>query len=310
MIRRGALPEWLLAASGIEAPVRRAYREAVRRYAAKQWVTGISVSRKEKDGRLTRTTTPVIAIHVRRKRELSKTSRLRIPAEILGVPTDVIHGDYRRASNGHGGAATALAPGASVSCTRGSAGTMGAVVRRQSDGSRCLLTAGHVLRECGKCKKGAAIVHPGRADAPPGGATDVAKLADVHLGLDTGTAVLLPAVTAQNVALLSGVRITSPLVPAIDTVLEKSGRTTGVTRARVQGIGTFEGVFPAIQLRPLLGGVGTVISEPGDSGAVWYDAASGAAAGLHVAGGVSDGNTYAIGAVLVEVMTELDLNWT
>jgi hypothetical protein len=307
MIRRGALPDWLLDASGITPPVRRAYREAVRLYADKTWVTGISVSRKEANGRLARTTTPVIAIHVRRKRKLSKTSKLRIPEQILGVGTDVIQGDYRRAANGHGGAATALAPGASLSCVRGSAGTMGAVVRR-SDGSRCLLTAGHVLRECGKCKKGAAVVHPGRADAPAG--TDVATLADVHFGLDTGTAVLLGGVTAQNVALLSGVRITSPMVPAIGAVLEKSGRSTGVTRARVQGIGTFEGVFPAMQLRPLIGGIGTVISEPGDSGSVWYDADSGAAAGLHVAGGVSDDNTYAIAAVMVEVLSELSLTWT
>lgn len=307
MIRRAALPDWLLDASGIAPPVRRAYREAVRRYAGKRWVTGISVSRKETGGLLARTTTPVIAIHVRRKRSLSKTSALRIPEEILGVGTDVIQGHYRRAANGHASAATALAPGASLSCVRGSAGTMGAVVRR-SDGSRCLLTAGHVLRECGKCKKGAAVVHPGRADAPAG--TDVATLADVHFGLDTATAVLLPAVTAQNVALLSGVRITSPMVPAIGAVLEKSGRSTGVTRARVQGIGTFEGVFPAIQLRPLIGGIGTVISGPGDSGAVWYDADSGAAAGLHVAGGVSDGNTYAIAAVMVEVLSELSLTWT
>lgn len=308
MIGRKALPQRLASAAGLDDRLMRAYLEAVKRYAGKKWVTGISVSRKETGGKLSRSTDRVIAIHVRTKRRLGGSSSIRIPPEILGVATDVIHGDYRRSDNGAPGTAAALAPGASISCRRGSAGTLGAIVR-QADGSRCLLTAAHVLRECGKCKKGAAIVNPGRSDLAAG--ADVAAIADVHFGLDCGTALLAPGVTAQNVALVSGVRITSPILPAIDDVLEKSGRTTGVTRARVQGIGTFEGVFPAIQLRPLHGGQGTVISSGGDSGAVWYNAATGEAVGLHVAGGVSsDGNTYAVAAVLTEVMAGLGLAWT
>ena len=308
MIRKTSLPPALLEASGIEERVVRAYREAVRRYAGKPGITGISISRKETGGRLAKSTQPVIAIHVRRKRRLRNTSRVTIPSAILDVPTDVIQGDYRRAAGVLAGAVTPLAPGASISCTRGTAGTFGAVVR-QSDGSRCLLTAAHVLRECGKCTKGAAIVHPGRTDAGAGAAS-VARLTDVHFGLDSGIAALVSGVTAHNVALESGVRITTPVVPQMNDILEKVGRTTGVTRARVQGIGTFEGVFPAIQLRPLQGGIGTIISEPGDSGAVWYHADSGAAVGLHVAGGVSEGNTYAIAAVATEVMGGLDLTWT
>lgn len=306
MIRKAALPDALLKASGIEPYVIRAYLEAVRRYAGRPGITGISISRKETDGRLSKSTQPVIAIHVRKKRPLSKRSRVAIPPTILDVPTDVIHGDYRRAS-GITGPVTPLAPGASISCTRGTAGTFGAVVR-QADSSRCLLTAAHVLRECGKCKKGADIVQPGRADATSGLA--IARLTDVHFGLDSGTAVLLPGASAHNVALISGVRLTTPVVPQIDDVVEKVGRSTGVTRARVQGIGTFNGVFPAVQLRPLLGGVGTVISEPGDSGAVWYRPETGAAVGLHVAGGISDGNTYAVAAVVTEIMSGLSLTWT
>lgn len=306
MIRKRSLPQALLDASGIDAHVIRAYREAVRRYAGKPGITGVSISRKETRGRLARSTRPVIAIHVRRKRELRSTSRVLIPTTILDVPTDVIHGNYRRAAGVLPGPVTPLAPGASISCVRGTAGTFGAVVRQQ--GTRCLLTAGHVLRECGKCKKGADVVQPGRADAIAGAA--VARFSDFHLGLDSGTAALNTGVKAHNVALISGVTITAPVLPRLDDVLEKVGRTTGVTRARVQGIGTFEDVFPAIQLRPLLGGAGTVISEPGDSGAVWYHGASGAAVGLHVAGGDSDENTYAVAAVVTEVMSELDLTWT
>jgi hypothetical protein len=43
---------------------------------------------------------------------------------------------------------------------------------------------------------------------------------------------------------------------------------------------------------------------------VWYRADTGAAVGLLVAGGVSDGNTYSIAAVLTDVLLELDLAWT
>ena len=100
-----------------------------------------------------------------------------------------------------------------------------------------------------------------------------------------------------------------PVVPALNDVLEKSGRTTGITRGRVQGIGTFNNVFPAIHLRPLLGGMGTVISDRGDSGAVWYSTISGAAVGLHVAGDNSGANPFAIAAVLTEVVRGLRLTW-
>ena len=308
MIPRKALPALLAQACGADARVLRAYREAVRRYAVKPWVSGISVSRKETGGKLTRSTERVIAIHVRRKRPLSKGSPIRIPDDILGVRTDVVQGDYRRASNGGTAIASPLAPGASISCRRGTAGTLGAIV--QHDGSLCLLTAAHVLRECGKCKRGFPIIHPGKDDTLGGTLTDVATLTDFHFGLDSGIAALSPGVTAHNIALVSGVRIAAPVVPNIGDELEKIGRTTKVTRARVQGIGTFVGVHPAIHLRPLLGARETVISEPGDSGAVWYRTDSGAAVGLHVAGGISDDNTYAVAAVLTEVLTELDLQWT
>jgi hypothetical protein len=297
----------MLAASGVDDRVMRAYLEAAKRYADRPWVTGISISRKETAHRLTRSFDPVIAIHVRRKRRMSAQSRNRIPKAILGVATDVVQGDYRRGQGGAGTLAFQLAPGASISCIRGTAGTLGAIVSQGTE--RCLLTAAHVLQECGQCRKGAAVVHPGLADSGAATAVPVARLLAAHLGLDAGIASLSPAVAAQNVALLSGVRLMPPVVPVINDVLEKSGRTTGITRARVQGIGTFHGVFPAIHLRPLLGGMGTLISDRGDSGAVWYSVASGAAVGLHVAGDVSGGNRFAVAAVLTEVVRGLRLAW-
>lgn len=307
MIRRHRLPRQLLEASGVDDRLARAYLETVRRYAGKPWVTGISISRKETGHRLTRSLDPVIAIHVRRKRHLSARARNRIPQEILGVETDVVQGDYRKAQGGNGTPTLALAPGASISCSRGTAGTLGAIVSQ--DGERCLLTAAHVLQECGKCRKGAAVVHPGLSDAGPGHGASVASIRAAHLGLDAGIAGLSPAVAAQNVALVSGVRLMPPVMPKLNDVLEKSGRSTKVTRARVQGIGTFNNVFPAIHLRPLLGGMGIVISDRGDSGAVWYSTETGAAVGLHVAGDNSGANPFAIAAVITEVVNKLRLAW-
>jgi hypothetical protein len=76
-----------------------------------------------------------------------------------------------------------------------------------------------------------------RADTPGGILTDVASLATVHFGLDSGMATRSPGFAAHNVALHSGVRITSSVIPTIGDTVEKSGRTIHVTDARVQGIG-------------------------------------------------------------------------
>jgi hypothetical protein len=116
VIRRRRLPQELLAASGVDDRLMRAYLEAVRRYAGKPWVTGISISRKDTEHRLTRSFDPVIAIHVRHKRRLSARSRNRIPDEILGVETDVVQGDYRKAQGGAGTAAFARSMRESPGC--------------------------------------------------------------------------------------------------------------------------------------------------------------------------------------------------
>ena len=292
-----------------------AYRAAVRRYAGKPWVTGVSISMRERDGDLLAEEGPVIAIHVRRKvrrRERVPKSQ-RIPTRILGIPTDVIEGDYRWR---HGSAPVPIAtdselrPGHSIARSDGSAGTFGAVVMH--DTGRCLLTAAHVLREGGRGRRGDRIVHPGPADAHHAAPRPVARYATVHLGMDAGLATLEDGVTASNLALVTGVAIGAPAVAEIGDIVEKVGRSTQVTQAVVQGLGTFLDLWPAMHLRPVAGDLDPEpLSERGDSGAVWYRLRDGAAIGLHCAGSgaTAAGLEYGVATMLPWVLQGLRASW-
>jgi len=110
----------------------------------------------------------------------------------------------------------------------------------------------------------------------------VARYERVNLGLDAGIARLEPGIQAVNRALLSNRLILAPEMPQLQDILEKSGRTTHITRGQVRGVGTFGGFFPAMRLVLPAGSPGP-ISDAGDSGSTWYDAVTFAAKGLHVA---------------------------
>ena len=88
--------------------------------------------------------------------------------------------------------------------------------------------------------------------------------------------------------------------PVEREILVKSGGTTGVTRAQVESEGVLEVRYrnvhypqlkrslrlPVFELRTLAPGNpnNEEISSKGDSGAIWYDEATGEAVGLHVGG--------------------------
>lgn len=292
-----------------------AYREAVRRFAKKPWVSGVMISIKERDGKLDLATGPVIAIHVRKKlKPRSVKAGRRIPDRILGVPTDVIEINLERSTSIVGIPTPInlpMRPGRSIGReTVGSAGTLGAIVR-DSDGKRCLLTARHVIADGASSTKKARLVHPGPADAiTPPGALFVAKTTETHLGADAAVARLSPQNLAADNTTAFGMPtvIGAPDDPVLGNIVRKSGRTTGDSRAIIQGWGTGDqGVYPALLLRPVDG------TQPawaaGDSGAVWFDETSNRAIGLHV--GKADGQTseYAVATQLTYIMNALGLTW-
>jgi hypothetical protein len=312
-LKRSAIPRRISALNALDRQTLDAFREAVRRYEKRPWVTGVSISIKERRGELDTSAGPVICIHVRKKISKSRVPKsMKIQSTLLGVPTDVIGADYRRRSGGGPAILPTfpLQPGVSIARANGTAATLGATVQDTS-GARCLLCAAHTLREGGKFKKGDPIVHPAPSDAP-GRFTVVARYQSVHLGMDAGVARLEPGIAATNVALLSNVEIGVPAFPMIGDILEKSGRSTGVTQAVVQGIGTFIGLFPALHLRPLSGSASTTpLSDLGDSGAIWYDVLTGAAKGLHSSGSgaAPNGDEYAIATIVASVVHDLKLTW-
>ena len=119
------VPRDLARQNGFSRDVLAAYREAVRRYGSKLWVTGISISLKEVAGELDTGLGPVIAIHVRKKQKNARIPPAsRIPRKILGIPTDVIEGTYTPSSNGVAASASPvfpLRPGSSYARNNGTA---------------------------------------------------------------------------------------------------------------------------------------------------------------------------------------------
>jgi hypothetical protein len=303
------VPRALAQENGFGRDVQAAYREAVRRYGTELWVTGISIGIKEVGGAPELDAGPVIAIHVRRKQPNGRVAAEdRIPPEILGVPTDVIEATYTPSATAAAGTASPvfpLRPGSSYARHNGTASTLGGVVRDES-GVHYLLGAAHTLREGGRFRRGDPMVHPGPADSQRPAL--VARYEKVHLGMDAGIARLESGVQVNNRALLSNHLIIAPEMPRLMDVLEKSGRSTNVTRGQVRGVGTFNGVFPAMRL-VLLTGASPPISLEGDSGSTWYDATTFAAKGLHVAIDRNSNPPAAIATLMSEITRKMKLTW-
>ena len=101
-------------------------------------------------------------------------------------------------------------------------------------------------------------------------------------------------------------------MPQIGDILEKSGRTTGITHAKVQGVGhTYDGVGEAFYLVPVKKNIHNIeVSWKGDSGAIWYDPNTMEVVGLHVKGEKNPNpfNEYAVASCLTAVMEELDVS--
>lgn len=304
---RASLPRRLTRLNEFDRQALAAYKVAMRRYAGRSWVTGVGIGIKERKGRLHASLGPVIVIHVARKLRRVPRSR-KIPAFILGVPTDVVASNFTLSQ-----ALVAmpqapsfpLQPGASIARATGSAASLGGIVR-DAAGQRHLLTAAHVLRE-GKPKKDAPIVHPGPLDAS-GPVVTVARVDDWHLGLDAGIATLDNAIIASNVARVSHVTILPPAEAKAGDTLEKCGRTTSRTQGVVRDIGTIAGgkIGPVAFITPLVGDT-QPISLEGDSGSIWYDAVTDQAKALHI--GVDLGTREAVATLMTHILDELSVTW-
>lgn len=285
----------------------RVLSRAIAKFSNRPEVTGVDLGLKFVEGK--RTEALCIRVHVREKyatRYLEE--RERIPKTFLSVPTDVIEAVY---SDEQGPPrdtrAAVIQPGLGISHTNGGTGTLGLLVL-DAQGRQALLSAKHVLFPDTNSQPGDALLQPARMD----NGQNIDTIAAVDRGdpdTDSAYARLFNVRPVDPRILGTDVGVTFPQFPAIGSVLQKSGRGTGVTSAVVDGISpVMSGIHYAMHLSPLQPG-DPPISLGGDSGAVWYDPATGAGIGLHCKGGTAVSATnFAIASSLSYVFRRLRLS--
>lgn len=267
-------------------------------------VVGVDIGPKYRAKR--RTERVAVRVHVVKKRARREVHAFeRIPADFLGFPSDVVEARYRRHAGGPppSGRFDALQAGISVGSEKAEAGTLGLLVFDRATGKPCILGSWHVLSgPLGAV--GDRITQPARLD---GGSVATDVVATLTLapspGLwgDAAVAELTGNRAVSSLLLGTNVRIEEAADPVQDQLLAKSGRTTGVTRGRVEGIGTYyypgaEQGIAGCRIVPELDDPRRLdLAAPGDSGAVYYDVQTNQGIGLHCAGGID----AAIGEVAV-----------
>lgn len=285
-----------------------AFEEALSRFAHRPEVTGIDIGIKMEGGKHTKRM--AVRIHIREKIELRHLpAHSRFPRKIDGVRVDVIEADYKAHAGGGGPAVPALPtirPGTSVGLANGPAGTIG-VFATDPAGVDCLVSAAHVLA-ANNAAPGALLIQPGRDDGGSAPQDVVGTLLRINRPSDTAYGVLNGSRTVDRRAARSDVVVSGMRYPVLEDVLEKSGRSTGVARARVDGKGHFYGLKWAFRLVPLNGQTDPIADE-GDSGSVWYDPATNEGVGVHCKGGLLPASTmnFAVATSLKIVLDEWGL---
>lgn len=304
-----------------------AYRKALSSYSHRDNVTAVDIGYRYKDG--TRTDELAVRVHVREKLPESVLEDAELlPAEIDGIPVDVIQAVYHP----HGSDAgeddpgrrvrvELVRPGVSISHPRVTAGTLGAIVYDRRTGRAGLLSNWHVLVGSDDAVPGDPIVQPGRADGGRTPRDTVGQLERMILDQDGDAAVALlgSARASRSEQWATGVSVTRARGPEIGEILEKSGRTTGVTRARVDGTGRYKLTYSVGEVA--IDGLKLVpenpenpddeeVSSGGDSGSLWYGATDRQGVGLHF-GGEHDADPraeHALACHLERVLDRLDLS--
>ncbi len=191
-----------------------------------------------------------------------------------------------------------LVPGCSICHEADTAGTLGAVLDR--DGERFLLSNAHVLARGGLASPGDLVLQPGPADG--GTAQDRIGVLEWAVPFSSAGGNRVDAAIARpdagiEVDLTGAPTATVPLDG--DELVEKLGRTTGLTSGRVTAIEVDDVVVDFGEGVGLLGFDGQVevsgtgdgpFSRGGDSGSLVREAGGGRAVGLLFAGSERGGD--------------------
>jgi endonuclease G len=306
------------------------YDKVVKKYGKRDNVTGVDVGYRYDKGK--RTKQMAVRIHVREKIPEHALEEDEIfPKKIDEVPIDVIEAVYtphpqtsapepepevvdRRVRF------DPLRPGISVGHESVSAGTLGAIVYDRQTSRRGILSNWHVLAGSNDARPGDPIVQPGPRHGGRAPQDTVATLERFLLGPqgDAAFAVLNASRGADDAQLETGVRVTAVRRVRVGDVVTKSGRTTGVTRGLVEGIGQYTLTY-SVGTRTIAGFKVVAeedgnpndleISSGGDSGSLWYGVEDGVGVGLHFAGetDATPGEEHALACHLDDVLAQLDV---
>ncbi len=220
--------------------------------------------------------------------------------ERIGFPVDIIQADYRLNRSWSSPwtqlpRATYFDPlqgGISISNEyRFGSGTLGGLVQDRSTGDPMILSNWHVLAGFSYAPKGTRIFQPGYGEGGWNQYTiGYLERHGMEAGFDAAVA-KLNNLRSWKIDQLEIGPILGVTAPYPDMLVTKSGRTSGVTRGIVTGIGgvkkVYYGRFPRI-VRNIVHIAQTSergqVSAPGDSGAWWLEQGSNLVAGLHFAG--------------------------
>jgi hypothetical protein len=300
------------------------YREALnalyRRYRHRANATGFDIGYRWTEGKPTKDI--CVRIHVTAKipeEELSE--RELFPEEIENVPVDVMTGPYEaKYELGTGGLDDTAAILSGTACRRasGGMGTIGAVAIDERSGRVGILSNWHVLATY-RGAPGDLIYDAGSVSRPIARLSQsiLSRQGDAAFAPFEGRQTWLPTVRELNLN-LAGVRTSR-----LGEVLCKYGRSTGLTRARVDGEGIYRiihstgpSMWSPVEIEGFRlapedpdSAADVEISSPGDSGACWVSPTSGEVTGLHMAGeGAHQPNEeYALACNMPSVLHRLGL---
>ncbi|MEQ3709759.1 MAG: hypothetical protein ABNH38_09615 [Tateyamaria sp.] len=291
--------------------------EVRREWMRRPGVTAVDVGFKIKDKVMTDDV--ALRVHVARKKpvaDLSSSEVFNTTGKSLtkqgGFPVDVIEGDYAPADvstdrvaledlMGEVGVGiertTAFNPlvgGISCGNPRVTAGTLGAIVFDRASCRPMILSNWHVLAGGSAAAVGEDILQPGRVD---GGTEAVATLTRMRLdsSMDAAVATLNNA-RAHSRDIMNIGTVTGTDDATLGMEVEKSGRTTGLTKGIVDGVSMSVSIDygdPGVVAftnqirivpRPPWPAVDVEISLGGDSGSIWLNERTNRAVGLHFGG--------------------------
>jgi len=244
----------------------------------------------------------------------------RIVRRIKGFPVDVVASTYkvhRDQGDSQNTFETTLLSGSACQRRGANAGTIGAIVIDRATGKPGFLSNWHVLSSPAGADSD--LVYGQHTSGLPIGRLNKSMLSRQG---DAAFATLTGAMPWHPTLKQIDLPLTGIAPAALGRNLCKYGRTTGLTHARVDGVGTYKVVHThenGVQKIVEIDGFRLVpqdasapmasLSLPGDSGACWVDPDTGNAVGLHMAGEGNDwpGGDCALACHMDRVMDHLDL---